>query len=306
MFDEDEPGQLATTDSDGGLTFLAEETELLMEARMCEQRIKDELQRAMVSVVLPESRRIGRCLARVRDLNPPGRKGPGGAPSPFYAKVERITGWGKRSVQGYMSIAENYDRLMEYVADPPRGALPVTSLRAALAAISWMNGRKELTSGPAITVEAEAVPEPPPHPFEAEVRKLRGYDGGINQILRQGGLDGETRLRLEDARIALILAVQRLEALPTPEAEPTPALPPAAEPVEPAPPVEDLDEAPGRGELGRRYPRTEAGLADLDRDLQSKGPRLAEELRLPRKTIVQHRRRIVKALEGAAGSHAPA
>jgi hypothetical protein len=113
----------------------------------------------MRRVVLPRAREIGQALLKIKNLYEPGKRGPGGKASAFYADCKAVAGLGKSQAAGYIRIATDWHRLVDYMTDLPEGAEPVLSLGAALNAIAEMNkaARPALPGTEAVDVDAEPV-----------------------------------------------------------------------------------------------------------------------------------------------------
>lgn len=142
----------------GQLNLRPEILEGFLSVRQQVEQLQSLLHQVMRRVALPRCREIGNELIRVRNFYPKGKTGPGGVSSGFYRDAEAVTGLKKRSLQGYIAIAENWARLMDYMADLPEGATPITSLRSALEAIREMNRPlRPAASEDAIDVDAEAA-----------------------------------------------------------------------------------------------------------------------------------------------------
>jgi hypothetical protein len=109
----------------------------------------------MRKVILPRCKEIGDLLVRLKSLYASGKKGPGGHASLFHEHAKTVTGLSTPSVKNYIQLAEGYHRLVDFMADLPEGATPITSLRGALEALRAMNRPIR----PAITVEAQEVTE---------------------------------------------------------------------------------------------------------------------------------------------------
>ena len=142
----------------GSLSLRPEILEGFLSVRQQVDQLQSLMHQVMRRVALPRTKEIGAELIRLRSFYKKGKTGPGGVSSDFYRDAEATTGLKKRSLQGYISIAENWPRLMDYMADLPEGATPVTSLRGALEAIREMNRplQPALSEG-AVDVDARAV-----------------------------------------------------------------------------------------------------------------------------------------------------
>ena len=97
------------------------------------------LHQIMRRAVLPRCKTIGDELARIRDLYPKGKKGPGGTASGFLRDAEQFTGLKKAQVLNYITISTGWYKLMDFMADLPEGAAPIQSMRSALEALRAMN-----------------------------------------------------------------------------------------------------------------------------------------------------------------------
>jgi hypothetical protein len=123
----------------GGLSLRQEVLDGFMSIRDQHHQLQGILHQTMRRVVLPRAREIGQALEKVKSYYEPAKKGPGGKASAFYTDCKVVAGLGKTQAAGYIRIATEWHRLIDYMADLPEGADPVLSLGAALKAIAIMN-----------------------------------------------------------------------------------------------------------------------------------------------------------------------
>lgn len=143
----------------GTLNMREEVIDGFLQVREKHNQLQALLHQVMRRVALPRCQEIGEILLRVRRYYPKGSKGPSGMPSKFFADAKAVTGLGKSSLHNYITIAQNWGRLVDYLADLPEGATPVTSLRSALEVIREMNRPLPAAGGDdrAIDTEAEVI-----------------------------------------------------------------------------------------------------------------------------------------------------
>ena len=123
-------------DSVGSLNLRPEVIDGFISVRQKHEQLQALLHQILRKVALPRCREIGKELLAIKAFYPAGKKG---SASNFYRDAKAMTGLSKPSVANYIQVAENWHRLMDYMADLPEGATPVTSLRGALDAIRKMN-----------------------------------------------------------------------------------------------------------------------------------------------------------------------
>lgn len=144
-----------TPESVGTLNLRQEVLDGFLSVRQKHNELHATLHVYMREIALPKCREIGMELLAIKSFYPKGKKG---SASNFYRDAKGVTALSKPSIANYIQIAENWERLMDYVTDLPEGADPVTSLRGALEAIRAMNRPlKPAASDDAIDVDAEAV-----------------------------------------------------------------------------------------------------------------------------------------------------
>lgn len=296
----------------GQLNLRPEILEGFLSVRQQVEQLQSLLHQVMRRVALPRCREIGNELIRVRSFYPKGKTGPGGVSSGFYRDAEAVTGLKKRSLQGYIAISENWARLMDYMADLPEGASPITSLRAALEAIRAMNRPlKPAASDDAIDVDAEAAPEgADAEPamkrtsFAASARdKVMPALSGLfaTKVLTELQRDrlGKVQEMLQhllddiDATEAAAAVPEMVTAPPQPAAAPmwTP-------PADPEPEPEPADEPPAKIKPADLYPATPEGLEKLEADLveHGNGSALACHLGVTRQAISLRLKTLRKSL----------
>ena len=153
-------GTEALAPSTGALNIREDVLQGFLAIREQHQQLEGILHQVMRRVVLPRCKTIGDELARIRDLYPKGKKGPGGAASGFFRDAEQFTGLKKAQVLNYITVSTGWPRLMDFMADLPEGAAPIQSMRGALEALRAMN-RPERPALPgsdgAVDVDAETV-----------------------------------------------------------------------------------------------------------------------------------------------------
>jgi hypothetical protein len=310
-----------TPEGVGTLNLRPEVLEGLLSIRQRHHELQALLHQVMRRVALPRCRAIGEELLRIKAFYPSGKKGPMGHASRFYSDCKAVTGLSKPSVANYILIAEGWHRLMDYMADLPEGAQPITSLRGALEALRAMN-RPELPprdSG-AVVVEAEAITG---DGLLGAGRKRTNYASStrekalpaLDALLAAATVSDHHKAKLATVREALALLLEQIEAEEIAAAgeadgihEPVQLPPPAwqEEPAPaPAPAEEHLDEADpssNRGKLAALYPRTAQGLADLEDAIAEAGAAVALDRKLGLKptAVSQYRRRLRQHLESLA------
>jgi hypothetical protein len=313
-----------TPESVGTLNLRQEVLEGFLTVRQQHHELQALLHQVMRRVALPRCRAIGEELLRIKAFYPSGKKGPGGHGSRFYSDCKAVTGLSKPSVANYIQIAEGWHRLMDYMADLPENAAPITSLRGALEALRAMN-RPELPprdSG-AVDVEAEAIAGDG-DALLAAGRKRTSYASStrekalpaLDALMAAATVSDHHKAQLAKVREALALLLEKIEAEEIAAAEEAEALAaaPAQEPVDLPPPAwsevepeplqapaasapeataeeeeqEQAEEEQGassnRGRLVAMYPRTAEGLADLEAAIAEAGSGPALDRQLGFKT----------------------
>ena len=132
-------GTEALASSTGALNIREDVIQGFLSIRERHQQLEGVLHQMMRRVVLPRCKNIGDELARIRDLYPKGKKGPGGTASGFLGDAEQFTGLKKSQVLNYITISTGWHKLMDFMADLPEGAAPIQSMRGALEALRAMN-----------------------------------------------------------------------------------------------------------------------------------------------------------------------
>lgn len=267
----------------GQLNLRPEILEGFLSVRQQVEQLQSLLHQVMRRVALPRCREIGNELIRVRDFYPKGKTGPGGVSSGFYRDAEAVTGLKKRSLQGYIAIAENWARLMDYMADLPEGSTPITSLRSALEAIREMNRPlRPVASEDAIDVASEATEDTA---APEQVMKRTSFAASardkvmpaLSGLFATKVLTELQRERLGKVKEMLqhllddIDATEAAAAVPevvTAPPQPAPAIPEPDPEPEPAPAD---DEPPAKVKPSDLYPATQAGLEKLEADLMEHG-----------------------------------
>ena len=142
-------------ESVGSLNLRQEVMDGFLSVRQKHEQLQALLHQVMRKVALPRCKEIGIDLLAIKSFYPKGKKG---TASKFYEDAEKFTTLKKASIANYIQIAENWERLMDYLGEIPEGGTPITSLRGALAAIREMNKPLQVAGkGDAIDVHAEAV-----------------------------------------------------------------------------------------------------------------------------------------------------
>ena len=286
----------------GQLNLRPEILEGFLSVRQQVEQLQSLLHQVMRRVALPRCREIGNELIRVRSFYPKGKTGPGGVSSGFYRDAEAVTGLKKRSLQGYITISENWARLMDYMADLPEGASPITSLRAALEAIRAMNRPlRPAASDDAIDVDADPNLETTDHEEPAIKRTSYAASARDKVMPALSGLFA-TKVLTELQRERLGKVQEMLQHLlddidsteasaAVPEmvtAPPQPAAVPMwTPPADPEPDPEPADEPPAKIKPADLYPATLEGLEKLEADLveHGSGAALARHLGVSRAAI---------------------
>ena len=306
-----------TPESVGTLNLRQEVLDGFLAVRQKHEQLQALLHQVMRQVALPRCREIGMELLAIKSFYPKGVKG---SASNFYRDAQKVTTLSKPSVANYIQIAENWERLMDYLADLPEGASPVTSLRGALEAIRAMNRPlKPAASDDAIDVDAEAVegddqqalPAGKRTHFATGVRKT--METQFTALKTVKVLTPGHRDRLDKIQAALQILLDDIDRLEGEAAVPTTV---EAAPVQPPAPVttpQTMGEAmrPGDDEpttvelpkLADLYPFTLEGLEAMNAAIAEHGSGKALAVHLgntssnPARWISDHRRRIKKALE---------
>jgi hypothetical protein len=338
-----EPADLGgglTSDGVGTLNLRQEVLDGFLTIRHQHQQLQALLHQVMRKVALPRCREIGEELLRVKGFYAAGKKGPGGTASSFYSDCLAVAGLSRSSVAGYVSIAQNWGRLLDYMADLPEGATPITGVKGALKAIAKMNSEElpPRDTG-AVDVEAEAIAG---EVLPGASRKRTSYASStrekalpaIDGLMAAATISERHKAQLAKVREALALLLEQIEAaeakaaeaqaqadaeaeaarepvdLPPPawsEVEPEPRQAPAASaPEATAEEQEQAEEEQGassnRGKLAATYPRTAEGLADLEAAIAEAGSGAALDLQLGLKpgAVSKHRKRIRERLEQLA------
>ena len=303
----------------GQLNLRPEILEGFLSVRQQVEQLQSLLHQVMRRVALPRCREIGNELIRIRNFYPKGRTGPGGVSSGFYRDAEAVTGLKKRSLQGYISIAESWGRLMDYMADLPEGATPITSLRAALEAITAMKRPlSPAAQDDAIDVEATAGDDSADSSSVA--MKRSNFASGARKVFDQqfmalkavSVLTTLQRERLGKIQEMLQLLLDDIDQSEADAAVPAVVTAPAIDfsnvaTTQPSTPYRrDWVEPEATSEqfkLTDLYPLTPAGLEKLEADLLEHGSgaalgrHLGNTSKNPSRFIAAHRDRIKKAVE---------
>lgn len=295
----------------GGLDLREDVLQGFASIRERHARLQATLHQVMRRVVLPQAREIGQELARIKALYESGRKGPGGRASRFYTDCESLTGLRKAQIANYVQLAANWHRLMDYMADLPDGAQPITSMRGAMEAIRSMNRpERPALAGAAgsVDVEAEDLGPAPAEGASSRTRyteRPRELASSLQALRAVQAIPEPLRDRLQTYCTALELLLDSIEsALAESEPEPV-ATPPARGPVAaPAPEPEWSEPEPepepeaGRQSLAALYPATPEGLEDLETAVAAagSGAGLARQLGCTRAAVSQRLKRIRQVL----------
>ena len=131
-------GTEALASSTGALNISEDVLQGFLNVREQHRDLAGVLHQIMRRTVLPRCKAIGDELARIRDLYPKGKKGPGGVASGFFRDAEQLTGLKKAQVLNYITISAGWYRLMDFMADLPEGAAPIQSMSGALEVLRAM------------------------------------------------------------------------------------------------------------------------------------------------------------------------
>jgi hypothetical protein len=311
--------------STGALNLREDVLQGFLAIREQHQQLEGILHQVMRRVVLPRCKTIGAELARIRDLYPKGKKGPGGAASRFFSDAEQFTGLKKAQVLNYITVSTSWPRLMDYVADLPEGAAPIQSMRGALEAIRAMN-RPERPALPgsagAVDVDAETVNATD---TTATRKRTRYVHSAREKVLPALTALQATPIGLKHGRQleSLLQALHNLldamevdeqgaawqespEPAPAPVAAPEVKQPePAPEPAAAANPPEDLEPEPSASStLPSLFSATAEGWEAMEAHMAEHGTgrRAAAALGVRPETYSRHRTKLKKAL----GLDAPA
>lgn len=301
-------------DSVGTLNLRQEVLDGFLSVREKHNQLQATLHQIVREIALPRCREIGTELLAIKSFYPKGKKG---SASNFYRDAQKVTSLSKPSVANYIQIAENWERLIDYMTDLPEGATPVTSLRGALEAIRAMNRPLKPASKDAIDVDAEAVegddqqalPAGRRTNFASGARKVFDQQfSGLRAVKVLTPLHHERLAKIQEMLQHLLDDIDRMEGeavVPTTvETKPEvvkPQLPP--QPKEEVWPDDDEAPADQLPKLNDLYPLTEEGLKVLSNAIAEHGSGKALALHLgntssnPARWISDHRRRIKKALE---------
>ena len=309
-------GDLAPQASTGSLNLRPEIVEGLMEVRDRHLQLQQTIAQVMRRVVLPQAKEIGAALARVKAFYPSGKKGSG---SRFYDDAEMLAGLKKAQICNYIQIHENWARLIDYLAELPAGANPITSMRGALEAIRAMHRPIQLASADPAEPEPDVVVQIHSDATRAynaatatggtvksKIRcsatvKPRELLSSFTALQSMQRIPEEIRDRLDDLiseiddilgdieseigeRIYEVVA-ETVAPAPKPERDWVhPMDPPAPAPVE-EPMAEEAEEeaeesGPGKTSLVDLYPRTAEGLEALELAIAAAGSGAALEREL--------------------------
>lgn len=305
-------------ESTGQLNLRPEVLEGFLSVRQQVEQLNALLVQVLRKVALPRSREIGAELARVRDFYPKGQRGPGGVKSAFYADAERVTGLKKRSVQNYIAINENWARLMDYMAELPEGATPVTSLRGALEAIREMNKPLQPSAAESIETTATEVLDPAAAAirtnYAATTReKILPALSSLKAATVLSPAHKERLLAIETELTALLEEIDAAEADAAAaevvvEAPLAPMHTPAvAKPIEAQweeEPQQDTHAEAPLPDLFALFPATAEGLADLEHNIANSGSgaelarKLGNTAKKPGSWISKHRQKLKAKLAG--------
>jgi hypothetical protein len=280
----------------------------------------------MRKVVLPRCKTIGDELARIRDIYPKGKKGPGGKASGFFRDAEQFTGLKKNQVLNYITISTGWHRLVDFMADLPEGAAPIQSMRGALEVLRAMNRPAALLAGEgAVDVEAVAAtdnhrPAPRQTGYAISTREkvipalealrvaapARKYQDRLDQLIEALELllnlidqdelatpvDGWDEAHAPDA-LSEIAAPPPRSYAPPQAATTTPTPEPVATPE-----TDEPEEEQEARSLPALYPKTQEGLEALEAAIaeHGSGAALGRTLGLKSSAVKMHRRRIRQAL----------
>ena len=306
------------TESTGQLNLRPEVLEGFLAVRTQVQQLQALMHQVMRRVALPRCRDIGKELIRVRAYYPKGKVGRGGVSSHFYRDAEAVTGLKKRSLQGYIAIAENWSRLVDYMADLPEGATPITGLRGALDAIREMNrplrpayeeGAIEAAASPVIDGSdgGEPAPAQPRTRYAATAReKVLPVLSGLVATTVLTDLQRERLSKVQEMLQHLLDDIDATEAKQTEAGPASPALveQPLREPV-PAPvqqqqEEEEEDESAGQGQaFSEAFPPTREGHEALEAAVVEfgSGSLLGAQYGVSRSAVC-HRRKKLRKLFG--------
>jgi hypothetical protein len=279
--------------------------------RECHARLQATLHQVMRRVVLPQAREIGEELGRIKTLYDSGRKAPGGQSGRFYSDCESLTGLKKAQVANYIQLATNWHRLMDFMADLPEGAEPITSMRGAMEAIRTMNRPErpglDGTDG-AVDVSADDIDDIGKTESESTKARLRYTErprelaSSLQALKTIQAIPLELRERLEDYCAELGRLLDSIEMAlvkePLELKQPTTAeesLPEPSDCLEP-------EHASSRPTLKALYPLTAEGLAAIEGAIAvaGSGALLARQLGCTRQAVNSHRRSIRQSLDQAA------
>jgi len=309
-------GELAPPVDTGSLNLRPEIVDGLLEVRDLHGQLQHTIIQVMRRVVLPKAKEIGAALARVKAFYPSGKKGRG---SRFYDDAGKLAGLKKAQICNYIQIHENWHRLIDYMADLPAGASPITSMSGAMEAIRAMGRPLQLASADPAEPEPEVVVQI--HSDFTRAHNAAAAAGGTvkskirctatekpRQLLpfftalqSMQRIPEELRDRLDDLiseiddilgdieseigeRVYEVVA-ETVAPAPKPERDWVhPMDLPAPAPVE-TPLAEDSEEVaeesgPGKTNLVELYPRTPEGLADLEQAIAAAGSGAALEREL--------------------------
>lgn len=277
-----------TAESVGQLNLRDEIVTGLKRVRQQHSELQGLMHQIMRKVALPRAKEIGDELIRVQGFYPKSRRGPGGVSNGFFRDCVELTDLKVASVKNYMLLAKNWHRLVDFMADLPEGADPITSFSGALNAIRSMN--KGLRPGvDAVDVEATEV-APEPAQLGGMTRRThyaahakQAALPAIQSLLAVSTLSDKHRDGLLKIQEALTLLLDQIDAEEAEAAEvvaaPSTQEPEWAEPVAPVVDVEPVavqqepesdDTAPKAGDrtiLKTLYPT----LADLEQAIAEQG-----------------------------------
>ena len=292
-----------TPESVGTLNLRQEVLDGFLTVRHQHHELQALLHQVIRKVALPRCRDIGEELLRIKAFYPAGKKGPTGHASRFYSDCKAVTGLSKPSVANYIQIAEGWHRLMDYMADLPDGAVPITSLRGALEALRAMN-RPVLPphDAGALDVEAEQVEgRPSTNRTSYAISTREKALPALDALMAATTISDRHKAQLAKVREALALLLEQIEAEEIAAAEPqAEAL--AAEPEpDPEPALAEAGEDPGKASLPELFPLTAEGMAGFELALAEagSGAALARQLGCSKQAISLHKNRLRAAVAAA-------
>jgi len=306
-----------TPESVGTLNLRQEVLDGFLAVRQQHHELQAVLHQVMRRVALPRCRDIGEELLRIKAFYPAGKKGPMGHASRFYSDCKAVTGLSKPSVANYIQIAEGWHRLMDYMADLPEGAVPITSLRGALEALRAMN-RPVLPphDAGALDVEAEQVEGRPTTSRTSYASSTREKAlPALDALMAATTISDRHKAQLAKVREALALLLEQIEAEEIAAAEaqaeadveipvisaPVELPPPAWAEPDPEPALADAGEDPGKASLPELFPLTAEGMAGFELALAEagSGAALARRLGCSKQGISFHKNRLRAAVAAA-------